>query len=64
MVLKYYRMMHKNVVGITPISEIPWIKVNRSVEWIKNRITMPGIVEVQWKTKGGKINSIKHRVFK
>ena len=43
---------------------MPWIKTYKSVEHIKNTITKPNVEEVQWKTPSGKINSIKHRVFK
>jgi hypothetical protein len=53
----------KYTFGNTPISKMPWVMTYKSVEIIKNIITKPNVEEVQWKTKGGKINSIKHRVF-
>lgn len=62
MVQKEWRI--KWTFGNVPISKMPWIKTSNSVETIKNAITQPRVEEVQWKTASGKINSIKHKVFK
>ena len=62
MTQKLWRLKYTH--GNESILKLPWIKTYKSVETIKNTITKPNVEEVQWKTPSGKINSIKHRIFK